>query len=59
MAGLERSPQSGRDSRAEALRQERKRQLRGLMLLAFGVLLVSLLRFGVSRVFTPGWWRLW
>ena len=60
MVGLERSPQSGRPkSHAEGLRQERKRQIRGLMLLAFAVLLFGILRAGVSHVFTPGWWRLW
>jgi len=59
MVGLERSPQSGRENHAEALRQERRRQIRGLMLLAFAVLVFSILRAGVSNVFTPGWWRLW
>ena len=60
MAGLERSSQSGRQhSHSEGLRQERKRQLRGLILLAFAVLLFSILRAGAGRVFTPGWWRLW
>jgi hypothetical protein len=43
----------------DALRQERKRQVRGLMLLAFAVLLFSILRAGIGRVFTAGWWRLW
>lgn len=39
---------------------ERRRQVRGLLLLAIAVLLFSLLRVGLHRVFTPpGWWRLW
>lgn len=38
---------------------ERRRQARGLVLLALAVLVFSLLRFGLYRVFTPGWWRLW
>lgn len=36
---------------------ERRRQIRGLLLLAAVVLLFSLLR--ADHVFTPGWWRLW
>jgi len=44
---------------ADSLAQERRRQVRGLMLLAFAVLLFSILRKGVSNVFPAGWWRLW
>jgi len=36
---------------------ERRRQLRGLLLLAVAVLVFSLLR--AHNVFTEGWWRLW
>ena len=36
------------------LRMSARRQLRGLMLLAFAVLLFSILRDGCSRVFTAG-----
>lgn len=43
----------------ERLRRERRRQLRGLMLLAFAVLLFSIVRMGAARVFPAGWWRLW
>ncbi|HEU4634956.1 MAG TPA: hypothetical protein VFS41_02175 [Edaphobacter sp.] len=43
----------------ERLRRERRQQLRGLMLLAFAVLVFSILRAGVSHAFPPGWWRLW
>jgi hypothetical protein len=45
--------------RAEQHRRERVRQVRGLMLLALAALLFGVLRAGVHRVFTPGWWRLW
>ncbi len=43
----------------ERFRIERRRQLRGLILLAIAVLVFSILRAGVSHVFTAGWWRLW
>ncbi|HEV2711210.1 MAG TPA: hypothetical protein VGU67_13430 [Edaphobacter sp.] len=36
---------------------ERRRQLRGLLVIAAAVLLFSLLH--AHHVFTPGWWRLW
>ena len=48
--------------REEQLRREgteRRRQLRGLLLLAVAAVLFVLFRFGVARVFLPGWWRLW
>ncbi len=45
-----------RDHR-ETEQQERRSQLRGLIYLAVAVLLFSLLRAGVHRVFTTGWWR--
>jgi hypothetical protein len=38
---------------------ERRRQIRGLLLLAAVILIFSLLRSGLHHVFTPGWWRLW
>jgi hypothetical protein len=39
--------------------QLRRRQVRGLLLIALAVLIFSILRSGVHRVFTVGWWRLW
>ena len=42
-----------------ALRLERRRQVRGSLLLAGTVLIFSLLRAGLPAVFRPGWWRLW
>jgi hypothetical protein len=38
---------------------ERRRQVRGLMLLALAVLVSAVLRFGLHRSFPPGWWRAW
>ena len=31
----------------------------GLLLIALAVLVFSILRVGVHRVFTAGWWHLW
>jgi hypothetical protein len=39
--------------------RERRRQIRGLLLLALAAILFAILRAGPHRVFTPGWWRLW
>jgi hypothetical protein len=38
---------------------ERRRQLRGLLLLAAAALVFAILRAGIHHVFTRGWWRLW
>ena len=38
---------------------ERRRQVRGLLLLALAAIVFAILRAGVHRVFTAGWWRLW
>jgi hypothetical protein len=38
---------------------ERRRQVRGLLLLAIAILIFSILRTGTHNIFTPGWWRLW
>ena len=37
----------------------RRRQLRGLLLLALADIIFAILRAGVHRVFTAGWWHLW
>ncbi|HEY2040473.1 MAG TPA: hypothetical protein VGG95_12450 [Edaphobacter sp.] len=47
------------ESLPERFRIERRRQLRGLILLAIVVLLFGILRAGVAHVFPAGWWRLW
>jgi hypothetical protein len=52
-------PEVHRPARSLAEAAERRRQVRGLLLLAFAILLLSLARAGFGRVFTPGWWRLW
>jgi hypothetical protein len=49
---------------AEARRRERealeRRSLvRGLLLLAAILLVLSVARAGLERVFVPGWWRQW
>ena len=38
---------------------ERRSMLRGLILLAVLVLLLSLFRAGLDRAFPAGWWRQW
>jgi hypothetical protein len=43
----------------EGEQTERRRQLRGLLMLALVVLAFSLARAGLGRVFPHGWWRLW
>jgi hypothetical protein len=43
----------------ECRRRERKGQVRGLLLLALAAIVFAILRAGVHRVFTVGWWRLW
>jgi hypothetical protein len=38
---------------------ERRRQLRGLLILALIVIVLSIARAGLGRVFPPTWWHLW
>lgn len=38
---------------------EQRSLLRGLIVLALVVLIVSLARAGYDRLFVPGWWRQW
>jgi hypothetical protein len=38
---------------------ERRRQVRGLLLLALAAIVFAIFRAGIHRVFTIGWWRLW
>jgi hypothetical protein len=45
--------------KAEELRRERRSQVRGLLLLAVAAIVFGIVRAGVHRVFTVGWWRLW
>ncbi len=38
---------------------ERRRQVRGLLILAVAAIVFAIFRAGVHNVFTRGWWRLW
>jgi hypothetical protein len=38
---------------------ERRSLVRGLLLFAAIVLILSIARAGLDRVFVPGWWRQW
>jgi hypothetical protein len=38
---------------------ERRRQVRGLLLLALAAIVFAIFRAGPHHVFTVGWWRLW
>jgi hypothetical protein len=38
---------------------ERRRHIRGLLLLALAAIVFAIVRAGIHRVFTLGWWRLW
>ncbi len=54
------NPQSAASvARNQAESVERRRQVRGLLLLAAVAIVFSIVRAGVHRVFTVGWWRLW
>ncbi len=52
--------------RAEALERRREREgierrslVRGLLVIVAVVLVLSIARAGLYRVFVPGWWRQW
>jgi hypothetical protein len=49
------SSSTGTDAHAA----ERRRQVRGLLLLALAAVVFAIVRAGVGRAFNPGWWRLW
>ncbi len=57
--GLEKRADEPAHGPVPAVVQERRRQVRGLLLIACAVLVFSVLRAGVHRVFTVGWWHLW
>jgi hypothetical protein len=50
---------AGTKHRGAELREERRRQIRGLLWLAAGVVVFGVVRAGWHRVFGLGWWRLW
>ena len=60
MANLSKSRRPPGEPSLGAQRQmERRRQVRGLLLLALAVLLLSLFREGIRAQLAPGWWHLW
>jgi hypothetical protein len=38
---------------------ERRRQTRGLLMLAVAAIVFTIDRAGIHNVFTRGWWRFW
>jgi len=52
------STQTG-NAKVPAGQIERRRQVRGLLVLALAAIVFAILRAGPHRVFTVGWWRLW
>jgi len=53
------SPTGARREPGRNEARERRSQVRGLVWLALAAIVFAILRAGVHRVFTPGWWRLW
>jgi hypothetical protein len=55
--------QRGESERLDRLKEraalQQRSLLRGLILLAVVILIVSLARAGLGRLFVPGWWRQW
>ncbi len=45
--------------RTQALKRERRSQLRALLLLGVAMLAFTILRAHPARIFNPGWWRFW
>ena len=43
----------------ERLKLEQRSLLRGIILLAVVILIVSVAKAGLDRLFVPGWWREW
>ena len=54
---LERDRQEFQSYRAQREKTERRSVVRGLMLMAVLVLVGSMVRAGLDRVFVHGWWR--
>ena len=55
--GLKREREEFESYRLERERMERRSVVRGLILLAVVVLVGSIARAGLDRVFVQGWWR--
>jgi hypothetical protein len=57
-----RAPQRPESNIAELIARkeaERRRQIRGLLMLGAFLLMFILLRAGLHNVFPRGWWRVW
>ncbi len=50
---------SARHSTEASAQHERRRQLRGLLLLALAIILLTILRAGPHRIFPHAWWHVW
>jgi hypothetical protein len=57
--GAQRELAALRERRRQGELTERRGMVRGLLLLALVVLVASVWRAGVGRVFLSGWWRHW
>ncbi len=57
--GAQRELAALRERRRQGEQVERRGMVRGLLLLAFVVLVASSWRAGLQRVFLAGWWRHW
>jgi hypothetical protein len=57
--GAQRELAALRERRRQGELAERRGTVRGLLLLALVVLIASVWRAGLERVFLPGWWRHW
>jgi hypothetical protein len=57
--GAQRELAALRERRRQGEQVERRGMVRGLLLLATVVLIASVWRAGVERVFLAGWWRHW
>lgn len=54
---LEHDRQEFKSYRGEREKTERRSVVRGLILMSVLVLVGSIVRAGLDRVFVPGWWR--
>ena len=55
----ERNERARKETLSARLGREQRSLLRGLILLAVVILILSLVRAGFGRLFVPGWWRQW
>ncbi|HEX5285190.1 MAG TPA: hypothetical protein VFW30_13795 [Bryocella sp.] len=55
----ERNERARKKTLSARLGREQQSLLRGLILLAVVILILSLVRAEFGRLFVPGWWRQW